>query len=66
MARVFPFILEAKHKTLHVIWAWAKLEILQKKKNLHEVRSIESNFRSIKPCRFSPVNSVITRFQLYT
>ena len=33
MARVFPFILEAKHKTLHVIWAWAKLEILQKKKS---------------------------------
>ena len=26
MARVFPFILEAKHKTLHIIWAWAKLE----------------------------------------
>ena len=32
MARVFPFILEAKHKTLHVIWAWVELEILQKKK----------------------------------
>ena len=23
VARVFPFILKAKHKTLHVIWAWA-------------------------------------------
>ena len=23
MARVFPFILKAKHKTLHIIWAWA-------------------------------------------
>ena len=23
MATVFPFILKAKHKTLHVIWAWA-------------------------------------------
>ena len=22
----FPFILKAKHKTLHVIWAWAELE----------------------------------------
>ena len=26
MARVFPFILKAKHKTLHVKRAWAKLE----------------------------------------
>ena len=26
MARVFPFILKEKHKTLHVIWAWAELE----------------------------------------
>ena len=26
MAKVFPFILKAKHKTLHVIQAWAKLE----------------------------------------
>ena len=26
MARVFPFILKEKHKTLHVIWTWAKLE----------------------------------------
>jgi len=25
VAKVFLFILEAKHKTLHVIWAWAKL-----------------------------------------
>ena len=31
MARVFPFIPEAKYKTIHVIWAWAELEILQKK-----------------------------------
>ena len=22
----FPLILKAKHKTLHVIWAWAELE----------------------------------------
>ena len=26
MDRVFPFIPRAKHKTLHVKWAWAKLE----------------------------------------
>ena len=26
MARVFPFILKEKHKTLHVKWAWAELE----------------------------------------
>ena len=26
MARVFPFILKTKHKTLHVIWAWTELE----------------------------------------
>ena len=31
MARVFPFILKTKHKTLHVKQAWAELEILQKK-----------------------------------
>ena len=24
--RVFPFILKAKHKNLHVKWAWAELE----------------------------------------
>ena len=32
MARFFPFILKAKHKTLHVIWAWAELEKSAKKK----------------------------------
>ena len=26
MARVFPFILKTKHKTLHIKQAWAKLE----------------------------------------
>ena len=26
MAKVFPFILKAKHKTLHVKRAWAELE----------------------------------------
>ena len=26
MARVFPFILKTKHKTLHVKQAWAELE----------------------------------------
>ena len=26
VARVFPFIFKAKHKTLHVIRAWAELE----------------------------------------
>ena len=26
MARVFPFILKTKHKTLHVKHAWAELE----------------------------------------
>ena len=35
MARFFPFILEAKHKTPHIIWAWAELEILQKKQSYH-------------------------------
>ena len=43
MAKVFPFILKAKHKTLHVTQAWAELEILQKN-NLHELRSIEFDF----------------------
>ena len=39
MARVFPFILKAKHKTLHVKWAWAELEILQKKKKKKSSRA---------------------------
>ena len=59
---VFPFIHEVKHLTLHVICAWAELEILQKNKST-QIRSIEPNFRSIKPCRFYPINPVITRFQ---
>ena len=33
VARVFPFILKAKHKTLHVIWAWAELEISAEKQS---------------------------------
>ena len=33
MARVFPFILKTKHKTLHDKQAWAELEILQKKQS---------------------------------
>ena len=52
VARVFPFILKTKHKTLHVKRAWTKLEN-SAKKNLHELRSIESNFRSIEPSRFT-------------
>ena len=35
VARVFPFILGVKHKTLHVKQAWAELEILQKNKSVH-------------------------------
>ena len=34
-------------------WAWAKLENSAKKNNLHELRSIKSNFWSIKPCKFT-------------
>ena len=41
VARIYPFILKTKHKTVHVKQAWAELEILQKKKNLHDFRSIE-------------------------
>ena len=33
MARVFPFILKVKHKTLHVIWAWVELENSIKKQS---------------------------------
>ena len=33
MTRVFPFILEEKHKTLHVIWAWVELENSAKKQS---------------------------------
>ena len=34
MARVFPFILKTKHKTLHVKRAWAKLEISAEKQSV--------------------------------
>ena len=47
MARVFSFILETKHKTLHVKRAWAELEIQQK--------NILPEFRSIECMRFSLV-----------
>ena len=33
MARVFPFILKVKHKTLHVKQAWAELEISAEKQS---------------------------------
>ena len=33
MARVFLFILKLKHKTLHVIWAWAELEKFAEKQS---------------------------------
>ena len=51
--RVFPFILKTKHKTLHIIWAWAELENSPEKKILHMFRSIESNSRSIEPDRIA-------------
>ena len=41
-------------------WVGSSIE----KNNLHEVRSIESNFRSIEPCRFRLINPAITQFQL--
>ena len=33
MAKVFPFILKAKHKTLYVKQAWAKLENFAEKQS---------------------------------
>ena len=33
MARVFPFILKTKHKTLHVKKAWTELEISAEKQS---------------------------------
>ena len=33
MAKVFPIILKAKHKTLHVKWVWAELENSAKKQS---------------------------------
>ena len=33
MAKVFPFILKAKHKTLDVKRAWAELEIFAEKQS---------------------------------
>ena len=43
MARVFPFILKAKHKTLHVIWAWAELEKSAKKKKKKQSALVSIN-----------------------
>ena len=40
MARVFPFILTAKHKTLHVKRAWTELE------NSAEKQSAQISIRS--------------------
>ena len=62
--RVFPFILRVKHKTLHVKLGLGWVGKFCRKINLHEVRLIKSNFRSIEPCRFRPINLAITRFQL--
>ena len=33
MVKVFPFIIKAKHKTLHVKQAWAELENSAEKKS---------------------------------
>ena len=57
VARVFPFILKAKHKTLHVKRVWVELEILQKK---------QSAWLSINRARhIYTVNPIATQFQLY-
>ena len=58
MARVFPFIVKAKHKTLHVIWAWAKLEILQKKHSARDsidraLQKLNSNFLQLLDSNFT-------------
>ena len=51
VARVFPFILKTKHKTLHVKRAWVELEILQKKQSarLWIIRSSQANLHN-KSC----------------
>ena len=36
MARVFPFILKAKYKTVHVKWALAELENSAKKQSARD------------------------------
>ena len=33
MAKIFPFILKAKHKTLHIKRAWAELENFAEKQS---------------------------------
>ena len=57
-------IFGVKHKTLHIKPGLGWVGKFCKKINLHEVRSMESNFRSIEFCRFRPINPTITRFQL--
>ena len=59
----FLFILGVKHKTLHIKLGLGWIGKFCRKINLHEVWSIESNFWSIKPCRFRPINPAITWFQ---
>ena len=42
MVRVFPFIPRAKHKTLHVIWAWAELE------NSAQKQSVQTSINRVR------------------
>ena len=62
VARIFPFILKTKHKTLHVKRAWVELEILQKK----QFAWLSINWVLIDRVRqIYTINLAVTRFQLY-
>ena len=57
MVRVFPFILKAKHKTLHVKRAWAELENSVEKQSASFDRSSHADLHN-KSC--STLNSNFT------
>ena len=58
MAKVFPFILKTKHKTLHVIWAWAELENSAEKHSARAsidraLQKVNSNFLQLLDSNFT-------------
>ena len=57
MARVFPFILKAKHRTLHVKRAWVELE------NSAEKQSARVSINRAR--QIYTINPAVTLFQLY-
>ena len=61
MAKVFSFILKAKYKTLHVIWAWAELENSAEKQSAQvsidrALQKLNSNFLQLLDSNFTCIH----------